>query len=711
VGGGPAGAACAATLAERGRDVVIVDQDEFPRDKPCGDGLPPSAVDHLRAIGLGDLVDAHIPVEGERLTYEYRHVRQRRYADFLPTPATARCVRRSELDLRLLELARSAGARFERGRVTGLVPGGGVAFDGVVLGTGEGGPWIRARHIVAADGATSRLRRECGFGKPRAVSAYAVRTYMTVEKPLEPLFEGYIPIIHEGSPIPGYGWVFPLDEHTANVGIGYYRGSSLPAVPRLSALLESFVEELRTRARRRYGDIQLEGKLLGSPVAIGFAVETCERGNVVFVGDSARTTDPYTGEGIGNALQSGRAVALALDARSREGASAPVPGGVVIARRFPRLVQDPSSIARVGSRLSDDAEDLTTTAPGSFPPAFRRALVTTDVEPELRGTPAWRLLDRAEPETAETLATLLPRWMDAFLTTFPFTSEMLERELQSRSGPTVAALALLAARSADGELPAAAADAALATQCLELSRPFLMNVTDEADGTLAKLNNAFSVLIVDFAVSRGWRMSASLGARSTREFGATGCRVAEGLLLEFEDLYGVERTPERCVTAARATLGEVYALGAWLGAETAAMDPAAQEALRLYGAELGTAFQIAYDTSDFFAGEPLTGKKPGLDVLSGIYSLPVAHALTASRRLRRALTRGARAADLPAIVEMVAETGALERAREACDERVDAARGALAGVSLPHADPLDELAELPLLQLAALDPAGPPAYA
>lgn len=707
VGGGPAGASCAATLAEHGHDVLVVDQDEFPRDKPCGDGLPPPTVERLREIGLGDLVERHWPIEGDRMTYEYRHTRRRRYGDFMPPPATARCIRRSELDARLLEHALERGARLTRGRVTGLVPGGGDSFDGVRLGPRDDGSWIGARRIVAADGATSRLRRECGFGRPRAVDAYAVRAYLQVEKPLDPLFEGYTPIVHEGAPIPGYGWVFPLDEHTANVGIGYYRGGSLPSVPRLSALLESFVDDLRTRARRKFGDVQLQGKLLGSPVAIGFAAETCERGNVVFVGDAARTTDPYTGEGIGNALESGRAVALALSERARrDGGRSPLPNGVLLARRFPRLVQDPSPIVRIGSRVSHDVEDLASTGPGGFPPAFRRALLTTDIEPEVAATPVWRLVDGTDPDAARVLAGLLPRWLDAFRTTFPFTTEMLQRELQGRSGPAAAALALLVARAGDGSLPAFAGEAAITAQCLALSRPFAMTVSDDVSGTLGKLNNAVSLLIVDFAVSRGWRTCAAVGHRAIRELGGTGRRVSEGLLLEAEDLYAVDRTPERCVAAARATMGEIYAFAAWIGAETSRLDHGTRDALRLYAAELGVALQVAADACDFFAGEPVTGKKPGLDLLSGVYALPVAHALSASRRLRRVLARGVRSADLPRVVSLVAETDALERTRDVCRAHVDAAREALRDVDLPHAEPLNELAELPLARLAEIEPTG-----
>jgi 2-polyprenyl-6-methoxyphenol hydroxylase-like FAD-dependent oxidoreductase len=67
VGAGPAGSVAAASLAERGRDVLLVDQNEFPRDKPCGDGLTHSAVEVIEELGLGSLAERGHAVEDCRI--------------------------------------------------------------------------------------------------------------------------------------------------------------------------------------------------------------------------------------------------------------------------------------------------------------------------------------------------------------------------------------------------------------------------------------------------------------------------------------------------------------------------------------------------------------------------------------------------------------------------------------------------------------------
>ena len=54
VGAGPAGSSAAAWCARAGLDVLLVDSETFPRDKPCGDGLTPRAISELHSLGLGD---------------------------------------------------------------------------------------------------------------------------------------------------------------------------------------------------------------------------------------------------------------------------------------------------------------------------------------------------------------------------------------------------------------------------------------------------------------------------------------------------------------------------------------------------------------------------------------------------------------------------------------------------------------------------------
>ena len=67
VGAGPSGSAAAAWAARAGREVLVIDSQEFPRDKACGDGLTPRAVLELQRLGLGDWLEAHIRHHGLRL--------------------------------------------------------------------------------------------------------------------------------------------------------------------------------------------------------------------------------------------------------------------------------------------------------------------------------------------------------------------------------------------------------------------------------------------------------------------------------------------------------------------------------------------------------------------------------------------------------------------------------------------------------------------
>ena len=86
---------------------------------------------------------------------------------------------------------------------------------------------VSAPYIVAADGATSRLRRLMAFpSRPVAPSSYAARRYVLTQEPLEPIFDLYAPVT---GPLAGYGWVFPVSEYVANIGIGYVAARGLTA--------------------------------------------------------------------------------------------------------------------------------------------------------------------------------------------------------------------------------------------------------------------------------------------------------------------------------------------------------------------------------------------------------------------------------------------------------------------------------------------------
>ena len=108
VGAGPSGSAAAAWAARSGRDVLLIDACEFPRDKACGDGLTPRAVAELRALGLGDWLDGRIRHHGLRMAGYGADVEVRWPGKSFPMTSSA--VPRTELDDRIREVAADSGA-------------------------------------------------------------------------------------------------------------------------------------------------------------------------------------------------------------------------------------------------------------------------------------------------------------------------------------------------------------------------------------------------------------------------------------------------------------------------------------------------------------------------------------------------------------------------------------------------------------------------
>ena len=114
VGAGPAGSAAAAWAARAGRDVLVVDAASFPRDKPCGDGLTPRAVQQLELLGLGDWLDAHIRHRGLRMAGFGGEVEVDWPGPSFPSTGSA--APRTELDERIRKVAEESGARMLLGR-------------------------------------------------------------------------------------------------------------------------------------------------------------------------------------------------------------------------------------------------------------------------------------------------------------------------------------------------------------------------------------------------------------------------------------------------------------------------------------------------------------------------------------------------------------------------------------------------------------------
>lgn len=341
VGAGPAGIAAAIHLHRAGRSVLVIDKAVFPRDKCCGDGLTTLALRELDVLGLTpEQVDDWFDVESAWLRSPGGLEIE------VPLPTTGRYAAvapRRSLDHALVLHARAQGVRVEDGhgfdRVDTSDPDL-VAVDVTGLGT------VRARYVVAADGMWSPVRKAVGA----AIEGYrgewhAFRQY--VENVTGPAADRLI-VWFEPDLLPGYAWSFPLPGNRANIGFGVLRDGSR----RVQEMADTWRDLLgRPHVRAALGtEARLEGRHTAWPIPARIDEIEITAGRILFVGDAAAATDVMTGEGIGQALLTGR---LAAEAIAAAGALQPA----VAADRYQaaidhELVADHRMSQRLGAVLT-----------------------------------------------------------------------------------------------------------------------------------------------------------------------------------------------------------------------------------------------------------------------------------------------------------------------------------------------------------------------
>jgi geranylgeranyl reductase family protein len=328
VGAGPAGAAAAITLARAGRDVVLVDKARFPRDKCCGDGLTTGALRRLRDLGLKETaVESWQPVDavhvrspsGREVTFPLPHRGDGTYG------AVAR---RADLDRALLDVARDAGAKVHDGHALAGArrreEGDGVVVD--VEGVGA----VHARYAIGADGMWSPLRKlvsgalvppsrqdraQNADDRPYLGEWHAFRQYVAGVD-ASPDRAGGLWVWFDPDLLPGYAWSFPLPGGRANVGFGVPRRPGQPT----HTMKDQWPDVLRRAHVREvlgpWATPEAPHKAWPIPAdPAGLRTGTTLSawgGRVLFAGDAARAADPLTGEGIGQALDTGVLAAEAV---------------------------------------------------------------------------------------------------------------------------------------------------------------------------------------------------------------------------------------------------------------------------------------------------------------------------------------------------------------------------------------------------------------
>lgn len=301
IGAGPSGSASAIELCRNGYRVTLIDKAEHGRDKCCGDGLTSSALRHLEHLGFDpEMADTWTSATTVTIVSPAR--RSRRFSVGNNEGIHASIVSRRELDAGLVNLAGAAGAevRFKT-RAEGIE----VRHDRVNVTTSTG--TIEADWCVAADGMWSPTRKALGIGaRQYRGDWHAFRQYFddVGAQARTDMFIWFEPDI-----LPGYMWSFPLGAGRANVGFGVLRSKF--AIGEMgqqwNLLLDRphIAEVLGPKAR------SVESlRAWPIPARPGNFDLTAHR--VLFVGDAAGVCDPLTGEGIGQALETGIAAAAAI---------------------------------------------------------------------------------------------------------------------------------------------------------------------------------------------------------------------------------------------------------------------------------------------------------------------------------------------------------------------------------------------------------------
>lgn len=305
VGGGPAGSATAALLAEAGRDVVLVDRARFPRPKACAEYLSPGAVAILARLGvLGQLA----PGVGRRLRgMELRSPNGARFLVEYHSGARSEqslAVPRCDLDATLLQVARARGAQVHEGfQVTDVIVSDGLLHG--VMGRESAGQntALRARLVVGADGAQSVVARALGLRRPaRWPRRLGLVTHLTGVSWPHDYGE-----MHVGRN--GYVGVAPVADDLVSVGLvrPLPRGRLGPARTALARALTEY-PELAARLETGHSVEAVRGV---GPLAHG--VRSCVGPGYALVGDAAGFLDPFTGEGVYRALRGAEILASAAD--------------------------------------------------------------------------------------------------------------------------------------------------------------------------------------------------------------------------------------------------------------------------------------------------------------------------------------------------------------------------------------------------------------
>jgi menaquinone-9 beta-reductase len=288
VGAGPAGSTAAIHLASKGHSVLLLDRDNFPRDKVCGDGLIADAIGALKRAGLYETVLSQSFTSAVGTVFSPSRIAFDVKGQYLT-------IKRRILDQLILNQAVACGALFRPWKVLDVKPN---SDETLVLSLFNTEETVAARIVLIATGANVDLPTKLGLVRETSPSAVALRCYVRSPYQLDRLIISY-----DRSITPGYAWIFPLGDQEYNVGCGFtYHGKRVQG-SNLRDFFQKFTASFPL-AREVVGRAETITPLKGARLRCGLRGTTPKgKTNILVIGESIGATFPFTGEGIGKAME------------------------------------------------------------------------------------------------------------------------------------------------------------------------------------------------------------------------------------------------------------------------------------------------------------------------------------------------------------------------------------------------------------------------
>ena len=306
VGAGPGGCACALSLKDSGLSVCVVDKATFPRDKTCGDALSPDVVNQLRMLD-GNLAEEFVrlipgkkeEVVGVRVVSPNGRVAE---LDMLSgrTDISGWVSKRVDFDNFLFQQTKKLpNVTFKLNTKVNRIE---MHDDFVEIQGGDS--TITGKVIIGADGAHSIVSKSLQGNKiDRNHYCGAVRAYYRNVTGFHQ--DGMIELHFYKRLLPGYFWIFPLPDNQANVGLGMLSSYISKHSVNLKELFSEVIES-EPALQARFKNAELLGDVMGFGLPLGSKKRELSGRRYLLIGDAASLIDPITGEGIGNAIRSGR---------------------------------------------------------------------------------------------------------------------------------------------------------------------------------------------------------------------------------------------------------------------------------------------------------------------------------------------------------------------------------------------------------------------